>query len=86
MDWYSVSDKDSGCRLRLTGNGSPSLSFDGNGASTGSSGGDGTRGVGAFFFGAASETRRLAAGSRPARGGNLRFSAIAKFNTGGFTK
>lgn len=80
MDWYSVSDNESGCRTRLTGNGSPSLSFEGSGASTGSDGGDGTRGVGAFFFDwgvTASETRRLAAGSRPARGGSLRFSAIA---------
>lgn len=80
IDWYSLSDKVTGCRTRTTGIPSPSLIFVGKGASTGSGGGDGARRVGAFFFGAcgvaASETRLLAAGSRPARGGNLRFSAI----------
>ncbi|KAK5788695.1 hypothetical protein VI817_009653 [Penicillium citrinum] len=65
---------------------SPSFNLDGKGASTGSGGGVGARGVGAFSFFfffcdwvvavTASETRRLAAGSRPARGGSLRFSAI----------
>lgn len=48
IDWYSLSDKESGCRMRTIGKGSPSLTFVGKGASTGS--GDGARGVGAFFL------------------------------------
>ena len=77
-----MSERSEGCRSRRTGTGSPSLieigrGSTGSGGGGGGGGGDGTRGVDAFFFCdgvTASETRLLAAGSRPAR--SLRFSAM----------